>query len=189
MGLKIVPRDGATITLGENNANPTTFIDKDGSLIGCLGKAIFECSPTTGMIRDVVTLAEESYYYDYPEQTTKWAITGTTYLRDGTVEVKTFRWTRADRDYSNTPILEVISDRVAMASGGGGLGHFQYVSYTVYPGGTPGTDPSDWVIIQWHATPDLADGELDYFTTLFKPQIEDDMIEAISCGQQYFPGR
>ena len=79
------------ITLGEKNQNPTAFIDTDGSLIGCFGKAVFHCVPK-GLKDDIPDQAGQQYYYDYPDMSTKWALTATTQFPDGTSETITFRW-------------------------------------------------------------------------------------------------
>lgn len=185
--LKIVPREGATITLGEGNQNPTAFIDTDGSLIGCFGKAVFHCVPK-GLSDDIPDQAGQQYYYDYPDMSTKWALTATTQFPDGTSETLTFRWTREDRNYSNSPMKGAVSPRVVLDDGSGYVAHFQLYSDGWTPAGVEGDDPTDWVIIQWHATPDLAEGELDYYTTLLQPLAGEEYMEVIACGKKQFPG-
>lgn len=185
--LKIVPREGATITLGEGNQNPTAFIDADGSLIGCFGKAVFHCVPK-GMMDDIPDQAGQKYWYDYPDMSTKWALTSTTQFPDGTSETITFRWTREERNFSDSPMESAVSERVVLDNGGGSVAHFQVYSDGWTPAGVVGDDPADWVIIQWHATPDLAEDELDYYTTLLQPLAGEEYMEVISCGKQQFPG-
>lgn len=185
--LKIVPRPGGVITLGEGNNNPTAFIDSDGSLIGCFGKAIFHCVPK-GMMDDIPDQAGQKYYYDYPDMATKWALTSTTQFPDGTSETVTYRWTREDRNYSDSPMSAAISQRVILDNGGGRVAHFQVYSGGWSAAGVEGDDPADWVIIQWHATPDLAEGEVDYFTALLQPLAGEEYMEVIACGKKQFPG-
>lgn len=185
--LKIVPREGATITLGEGNQNPTAFIDTDGSLIGCFGKAGFHCVPK-GLSNAIPDQAGQRYYYDYPAMSTKWALTSTTQFPDGTSETLTFRWTRKDRNYSNSPMKYAVSPRVVLDGGNGYTAHFQVYSDGWTAAGVEGYGPTGWVIIQWHATPDLAEGELDYYTTLLQPLAGEEYMEVISCGKQKFPG-
>ncbi len=184
--LKIVPRPGGVITLGEGNNNPTAFIDSDGSLIGCFGKAIFHCVPK-GMMDDIPDQAGQKYYYDYPDMATKWALTSTAQFSDGTSETVTYRWTREDRNYSDSPMSDAISQRVILDNGDRAA-HFQLRSGGWTPAGVEGDDPTDWVIIQWHATPDLAEGEVDYFTALLQPLAGEEYMEVIACGKKQFPG-
>lgn len=185
--LKLVPREGATITLGEGNENPTAFIDTDGSLIGCFGKKVFHCVPL-GLSDDIVDQAGYQYYDDYPNLSTKWALTSTAEFPDGTSETVTFRWVREEWDYSDSPMRKAVSSRVVVDAGGGRMAHFQVYSGSWTPAGSAGDDPQDWVIIRWHATPDLAEGELDYYTTLLQPLAGEEYIEVISCGMEQFPG-
>ncbi len=184
--LKIVPREGAVITLGEKNQNPTAFIDTDGSLIGCFGKAVFHCVPK-GMMGDIPDQAGQKYWYDYPDMSTKWALTSTTQFPDGTSETVTYRWTREDRNYLDSPMSDAISQRVILDNGERDA-HFQLRSGGWAPAGFEGDDPIDWVIIQWHTTPDLAEGEVDYFTALLQPLAGEEYMEVIACGKKQFPG-
>jgi hypothetical protein len=82
---------------------------------------------------------------------------------------------------------DAISQRVILDNGDRGA-HFQIYSGNWTAAGVEGDDPTDWVIIQWHATPDLAEGELDYYTTLLQPLAGEEYMEVISCGKQQFPG-
>ena len=184
--LKIVPREGTTITLGEGNQNPTAFIDTDGSLIGCFGKAVFHCVPK-GLSDDIPEQAGQQYYDDYPDMSTKWALTATTQFSDGTSETVTYRWTREDRNYTDSPMSDAISQRVILDNGDRAA-HFQVYSGRWAAAGVEGDDPADWVIIQWHATPDLAEDELDYYTTLLQPLAGEEYMEVIACGKKQFPG-
>lgn len=186
--LKIVPREGAVIGLGEGNTNPTVFIDSDGSLIGCFSKAIFHCVPK-GMSDNIPDLAGKKYHSDYPDMATKWALTSTTQFPDGTSETFTYRWTREERENSDSPMSEAISSRVILSGGGGNsTAHFQVYSGGWSAAGAEGDDPADWVIVQWHATPDLAEGELDYFTTLLQPLAGEEYLEVIACAKTRFSG-
>ena len=184
--LKIVPREGTTITLGEGNQNPTAFIDTDGSLIGCFGKAVFHCVPK-GLSDDIPEQAGQQYYDDYPDMSTKWALTATTQFSDGTSETVTYRWTREDRNYTDSPMSDAISQRVILDNGDRAA-HFQVYSGRWAAAGVEGDDPADWVIIQWHATPDLAEDELDYYTTLLQSLAGEEYMEVIACGKKQFPG-
>ena len=64
----------------------------------------------------------------------------------------------------------------------------QVITQFNFPAGFEGDDPIDWVIIQWHATPDLAEGEVDYFTALLQPLAGEEYMEVIACGKKQFPG-
>ena len=119
---------------------------------------------------------------------TKWALTATTQFPDGTSETITFRWTREERDFSDSPMESAVSQRVVLDNGSGNVAHFQIYSDGWTPAGVEGDDPTDWVIIQWHATPDLTEGELDYYTTLLQPLVGEEYMEVIACGKQQFPG-
>lgn len=185
--IKIVPREGATIEIGEGNTNPTAFIDQTGSLNACLSKKDFKCTSMGFPYQygDPIGLNYwETYRNGAPDQV--FALTATTESESG-IETITARWTWSEWDYSDLPLEKVFGKAVIMDSGNG-PSHFQpRIGYiTAHGEDTVVVNPENWVIITFIPTPDLKAGEVDYFADIMEPITGED-CKMIACGLYNFP--
>ena len=186
--IKIVPREGATIEIGEANTNPTAFIDQDGSLNACLGRKNFQCMSVGFPLHYGDPIGRnywEAHRNGAPDQV--FTLTATTESASG-IETVTARWTWSEWDYSDLPLEKVFGKAVIMDSGNG-PSHFQpRIDYiTAHGEDDMVVNPEDWVIITFIPTPDLQAGEVDYFTTFMEPITGED-FKMIACGLYNFPG-
>lgn len=185
--IKIVPREGATIEIGEANTNPTAFIDQDGSLNACLSKKNFHCT-SVGLPshygNPIGQSYEEAYRNGAPDQV--FALTATTESESG-IETITARWTWGEWEYTDIPLEKVVGKAVIIHSGNG-PSHFQVRSGNISAFGEDDVvvNPEDWVIITFIPTPDLQAGEVDYFADIMKPITGED-FKMIACGLYNFP--
>lgn len=184
--LKLVPREGSAIELGEGNENPTAFIDTDGSLNVCLGKQIFYCRGVS-YLRNQTRPVGDRYYYDFGQPGQLFALTAVTESPTG-IETVTARWVWEDHPYSDPAVERAFGSAVVMDTGNGPA-HFQTRESAIYTSdeGVLMENPDEWVIVTFIPTPDLAEGEVDYVTQCMVPTTGEN-FQIVACQRYTFPG-